>query len=751
VDEEDSGEKRKVTIVWEVEDKTEKGLDSVARHQQEALRGLATGASAQATNAKATADLAKMGRVAEQTAAPIKSISVEIASAANGAKNFAAQAQSVIGKLSGMAGAAGLVITAVTGIAMATYEWATAQEDVEAAANKRAYTMAILDAQQLVRMEKIDKSLEKEAQLRQGIADIRADKENDNATALDREAEKQAALGANISHVNDLRIQSLEIKKSQAIYDADEYARLQHQIDLLQIESGLSNAPKRASAGGSGPSEADRVRAMGEGRLQQMADEIAMSQALAEITGRDVDLITERRDLRLAELELERQVLEVTRASNSVERQGIDNRMAAIDRNADLVNIQARIDARRVENAERDKAGETAIARLQAEGQATARVIDLESARAAKATAMAQIELGAAGRVADLTGRRQDLLAVESAGARVHALTIAQLGQEAAATQQALDLREAEARAREGAIPGIQHKAEIEQIAHERKLAMIDAELAAMQAADAEKATLAANEQARIQQYTSKLSEAIGTFENIQGSFQSVITDVTSRARDEQDADLESWKANLEARTQSQSAAYDRQIENARGNAGLRRDLERKKAALEKSTQKKIEAAESAHNEKRKRNEMRFQGIMLLVQAAVQTAKAAAAYPVVPSMIAHGIAATINTGYGIALLAGKVPGAGGGSVGGGGGSSGTAPSQSDRGSKEVNRVPESVGGRAAERQGGRGRTIGGASGNVTFAGNVTINALGSIDEDAAVKIGMAVNTGKHIREGSAIK
>ena len=44
--------------------------------------------------------------------------------------------------------------------------------------------------------------------------------------------------------------------------------------------------------------------------------------------------------------------------------------------------------------------------------------------------------------------------------------------------------------------------------------------------------------------------------------------------------------------------------------------------------------------------------------------------------------------------------------------------------------------------------MGGQSGSVTFAGNVTINALGSIDEDAASKIGMAVNRGKYIREAT---
>jgi hypothetical protein len=696
-------------------------------------------------------EMDKLAKAAEKSKSKIGAAKAEVEGTTTGVKKLAEQAQSMIGKFSGMAGAAGLVLTAIGAIAAATIKLVKAQDEVE----KKLKAEALL-RRKIEHDAGVDQA-EGEADLRAREREGRDKQEQRLVASAEKKAKRFEDAAALIKaeagserEVLDLMVKAQEARanvtlKVDKIGEGDIKRESEFQIKLLNAEAAAAARERRP----------DLVRASGEGKVQQLRSELEIAEALAKLSGttdRDALKFSElRRVSKLAELDLELKVLNATTAQDAAEQRNISNRKAQIGRDADLINIEARIAARRIESQERERAGNLYLARLESEGRATAHVIDLESARASKATEQAKIELDAAARIAGMTGKREDLLKVEAKGERLHSLTLAQLAQEASAVQKQLDIREAEIRSREAAASGVQFQDDLEQVAHDRKLARADAELAVLRASDAEQARLAAAQQARLQQQSATINTAIGTFENIQGSFQSVISDVTSRARAEQDADLESWKANLEARTQSQSAAYDRQIENARGNSGLRRDLERKKAALEKSTQKQIEAAETAHNEKRKRNEMRFQGIMLLVQAAVQTAKAAAAYPVVPSMIAHGIAAGINAGYGIALLAGKVPGAGGGIGGGGGGSSGTAPSTSDRGSREVNRVPESVGGRAAERQGGRGRTVGGASGNVTFAGNVTINALGSIDEDAAVKIGMAVNQGKHIREGSAIK
>jgi hypothetical protein len=697
-------------------------------------------------------DMDKLAKAAEKSKTKIGDAKAEVEGTTTGVRKLAEQAQSMIGKFSGMAGAAGVVLTVIGAIAAATIKLVKAQDEVE----KK------LKAEALLR-----RKIEYDAGVSQaeGEDDLRAREQegrNKQEQRLIASAEKKAkrfedaaalikAEAGSEREVLDLMVKAQEARanvtlKVDKIGEGDIKRESEFQIKLLNAEAAAAARERRP----------DLVRASGEGKVQQLRSELEIAEALAKLSGttdRDALKFSElRRVSKLAELDLELKVLNATTAQDAAEQRNISNRKAQIGRDADLINIEARIAARRIESQERERASNVYLARLESEGRATARVIDLESARASKATEQAKTELDAAARIASLTGKREDLLKVEAKGERLHSLTLAQLAQEASAVQKQLDIREAEIRSREAAASGVQFQDELEQVAHDRKLARADAEMAVLRAADAEQARLAAARQARVQQIIATANTTISTFENIQGSVMGVTTDALAKAQTDRDADLEDWKTNLTARTKSQSDAFDRQIESARGNSSLVRDLERRKLANEKATQKKIEAAELAHNNKRQLAEMRFQGIMLLVQAAVQTAKAAAAYPVIPSMVAHGIAAGINAGYGIALLAGKVPGAGPRvGAGGGGGSTGSAPSQSDRGSKEVNRVPESVGGRAAERQGGRGRTVGGQSGNVTFAGNVTINALGSIDEDAATKIGMAVNQGKHIREGAAIK
>jgi hypothetical protein len=705
--------------------------------------------------AKAAAEMAKLADKIEGVKTPLAQMGEGISNAAGGTKKLAEQTAGVVGKLSGMAGAAGLAVAAIGAVVVATVEWAAATDEIDKKNKKilESYQRMVNHYDDIAASKAAKRVIINEQAARQEAR--RVDTAEENALAVEHLARMQEIEGGskakNQAKVNALMIEALTIRQELVGAATKEGVALGRQIEILEAQT-----VKSAKGSGSGPSAADRLKAAGEARLQLLGDELEKSKALAELNNtaeREALVLSERGlDLRLAELELERQVLDVTRAKNSVERMGIDNRKAQIDREAEVINIEARIEARRIESEQRQKAGDLAQSQLEQEGRGTARIIDLESRRMGQATERARMELAEAARISGLTGRRDDLIDVEEAGLRVYQLSVAQMGQEAAAAEKLLDIREAEIRSREAAASGVQFQDELEQVAHDRKLARAEAEMNVLRAADAEQTRLFTAQQARLQQQSAAINTAIGTFESIQGSFQSTLGDYATRFKAEQDEALADWKTNLEDRTKAQSESYDRQIENARGNAGLRRDLERKKAALEKSTQKQIEAAEHAHTEKRKRNEMRFQGIMLLIQGAVQTAKAAAAYPVIPSMVAHGIAAGLNFTYGAMLIAGKVPGGGGSSVGGGGGgSSGTAPSQSDRGSKEVNRVPESVGGRAAERQGGRGRTVGGASGNVTFAGNVTINALGSIDEDAATKIGMAVNQGKHIREGAAIK
>jgi hypothetical protein len=737
----EEGEQRKVTILWEVKDDTQAGIDSVKRRQQQATDQLMKSANGPAggsaskdskATAKAAADLEKVARAAENVATPLERMGAGITGAASGTKKLAEQATGVIGKFSGMAGAAGVAVAAIGGIIVATVEWAAATEEVDKKNRKieESYRRMVNHYDEVAASKAAKRVIINEQAARQ--EERRVDTAEENALAVEHLAKMSEIEGGNQAEVNALMIEALMIRQELVGAATKEGVALGRQIEILEAQSAK---PKRG-AGGSGPSAADKLRVAGEARIQLLNDEIALSESLYDLNGTaaasELGMIERRRGARMAELELERQVLAATRAKSSVERAQNDNRQAQIGRELELVNIEAQIDARRIENGLAAEALDLAQARQEIEGRAAGRIVDLADARLSRSIEQAKLD---------------------GDEARVHALTLTQIQQQGRAREKVLDVRERELLISNPTeeIDQIRRIDDLEQVAHDRELSRLETGLAAQQAVAAEEERLATEKEARLQKTIEDANAAIGTFENIQGSAVSTFQGISSYYNELQDADREVWKANLEDRTKAQSAAFDRQIEGAKNNAGLRRDLERRKLANEKASQKQIEAAETAHNEKRKRNEMRFQGIMLLVQAAVQTAKAAAAYPVVPSMIAHGIAAGLNAAYGAILIAGRVPGAGGGSVGGGGGSSGTAPSQSDRSSKEVNRVPESVGGRAAERQGGRGRTVGGSSGSVTFAGNVTINALGSIDEDAAVKIGMAVNTGKHIREGSAIK
>jgi hypothetical protein len=729
-------EERTVKIIWEVDDQTQKGIDSAVRRQQQATdaiqRGQVVGTTTPgkpADTGKAAADFNKIAAAAGKANQAVAPMGERIKNAASGTKKLAEQAQSVIGKLSGMAGAAGLVVGAIGAVVVATVEWAesTKKLDEDFKKAQESYLRMVSHYDEIAADKAATRAIHN-----QNVASSqsrRAKAVEDEALELEHVARILTIEGQGQEHVNQLMIEALELRRSLAGEATFEARAIERQIEVIRAQGAADK--KKGRGGGSGPSAADRVRAEGEARLQALQSEIELSERQYELNNTGdlmaLAIIDRRRDAKLAELQLEREVLDVTKAKNSVERQEITNRQAQIDREMELAALDATIQKRGIAN-------------------------DLAADALALAKAKAEIEARASGRVVDLADARLkrdiELAQIQGDSARAHTLTLQQIQAEESARLRLLDVKKAELLASDPdkEIDKIQRLDDLKQVAHDREMAQLESGLAYKRAVAAEEARIAEQRQAQ-------LDEAIGTFETIQGSFVSTYQGISQHVQEVQDAGLETWKQNLLAQTESQKAALDRQIANAKGNSALSRELHQRKVALDKSTQKQIESAEKSHQEKRKRGEMRFQGVMLMIQGAVSVAKAASSYPNVPAMIAHAAAAAMNFAFGGMLLAGKVPGAGGaGAVGAGGsGATGTAPSGAERSNVDVQRTVGSVGGRAAERQGNRGKTIGDKSGNVTFMGNVTFNAMGSIDEDAAVKFAMGTNKGRYTREGAALK
>ena len=237
--------------------------------------------------------------------------------------------------------------------------------------------------------------------------------------------------------------------------------------------------------------------------------------------------------------------------------------------------------------------------------------------------------------------------------------------------------------------------------------------------------------------------------EQAHGQLSGIVSDYRSRQRSADQADFEAWKQAQEAKLSTQQEALEAEKAAAKGNASAIADINRRKAAAEKSTQDKIRKAQAAHDQRIEDEAMRSEGVKLMIQGAVSTVRAAAAYPNVPEMIAHAAAAAMAFAYGGMLLSGNVPrakGVGANAASGAGGSLGTA--QTDAATGEAARTPDSVPGAADRDRYQRSPAAKSSSGvNMT----VTINTLGNVDAATIEKIGQAAQQAAYQREGSAAK
>jgi DNA repair exonuclease SbcCD ATPase subunit len=223
VADEELDEGRKVKIVWEVDDRTQAGLDSVIGRQRATMTKLQTssvagqtgGAAANFANPqqKAAAEWQKVSQAADQAKGKASKAKVEMENAAVGVKKLAEQAQSTIGKFSGLAGAATLAAAAIGTVAAAVIKWANAEEAAEKKAKKRAAERSARRVQTEADEARIDRenaALELEGRRTRDQTLIRRAQEN--AAEIERKAALREAEGASRGEVAGLRIKAEEAR-----------------------------------------------------------------------------------------------------------------------------------------------------------------------------------------------------------------------------------------------------------------------------------------------------------------------------------------------------------------------------------------------------------------------------------------------------------------------------------------------------------------------------------------------------------
>jgi hypothetical protein len=335
----------------------------------------------------------------------------------------------------------------------------------------------------------------------------------------------------------------------------------------------------------------------------------------------------------------------------------------------------------------------------------------------------------------------------EGNGARIHELNMSAIEAERAAADAALEARENALRS-DGtgdALDRLQREDELKQVVHERDMNRLEADLSMRQAVAEESKRIAEEQKAELERQLSTISEVTSAVESVASNLAGKLGEFASMRMEQEAAELEQYTAGLEARGQQQSAALDREIAQARGNAARLAKLQEQKRKLEESTGKAIEKAKADHAAKADKIERIQKGTSMLLTGAQEVVETAAAYPNPVSMAAHAVAAALAFGFGAAVLAGGTPGAGGGggaaSMGGG---SGSGSSNVEFG--EAAKTPGSLGTSAGTAP--KLAQTSSANGSTVFNGPVTFNSNGSIDRAAAESIALESGKAARSREGA---
>ena len=549
--------------------------------------------------------------------------------------------------------------------------------------------------------------------------------------------------------IYNLQARALLLRKQAAQIEGDKTKELEAQ---RAIELHLAQEKKlKKPSGGSGPTVADRLKAELDAQQSMREAELRLAELRSELTGRaekeGAVLAAMRLDNAHAALENELAILEGSKAKNSVERKEQETRKAEIAQEMIVLGLEHEIESRKAANEliqkAIDKSRALALAEQDRQAWAIAGEQKLLAANAAQIQQRANFELALAKtpaeRVAIQTKLESDL----------HRTRLAQIEEERKAQEAAFARRELELDPKDGLAK--------EQLAHDRKMAFMDLEMQKSAELDAQATRLAQAEAERRRKAIADFQEVSGAIESITGQVSGIVTTEIGRTRGIEDEAHSAKIQRMEQAAQATSASLDREINAAKGNAAQMAALRAKKAKLEEANRKAIEKAEAKHQEKRKRQEMRGAGIQLLIQGAIETGKAIAAYASYNFVqgALHTAAAALNIGYGAALISGRIPvGGGGGSGGGGGGDSFGSGVGSDTGrdTSGAAKTPESTPGEAANRASSKARPtneISKQSGGVTFNGNVTINATGKVDKESAEAFGFGALKNVHSREALA--
>lgn len=592
---------------------------------------------------------------------------------------------------------------------------------------------------------------------REAAAEARAAAEAEAVGEMQHELDLLRAMGGTEEGIRQAEkdVLLLRLQQAEAAERVDDalVKQLEREIEILDTQQlfAKKNKPK---GGGRGPTRAEREQAAGERLLQQMGEEIRRVELLADLSRNAEEskarIAAEARNLRLAELELEERVLGVTRARNSVERTRNENRLAAIQTERELLDLEARVEAEREINRLIAEALELSTLRAQNEASTAKRAseraqVDLDEQRAAiehRATIESQAARTAIQRL-DIQRAKEAELA---------RLARSRLEDERKATEAQLDAREATLRSEVGGDPLEQERRqeEFRQLAHEREVARLQYEQQIRRNLEAEKVAMMQAERERFAAQMQVLHDSLGNFEQFRAEVTEFVGFFQGRANEEADAELRSTVNMLEQKAAAQREGYQRELEAAKGNAGLQNRIKRQQEKTDRALRKQIELAEAKHQDKRKRQEMRSAGWQLAIVAVVEGIKAvaaAASFNYVEALL-HGAASTAASIKAALLLSGRIPGGGAvAAVGAGsGGANNMSAGASDQEYVDPSNVPGSVPGQAARRESATPRETPQTAGGPVFQGPVTINAWGSIDDDVTTKLARQLKKAPYMTE-----
>lgn len=444
------------------------------------------------------------------------------------------------------------------------------------------------------------------------------------AALVEASGGKQKDVNSHLREAIALRMEAASLASDETEKTAEQL-KLQRQLDLMAAKE---LAPKKR---GGGTTRADRVGAEGESGVAALEQRAEVAKLLAKTEAELAVAEGMANEAARARLKLDLEVINVTRAKNSVERIELQNSKEAIARELEMIDIRQR-SADRVAAAEeearwREEGLASAKAQATADANESARVIELDKHRTAAASKRQEESRWSA----SLKANEIQLIDAEiAANSSAYETKLLQIQQQQAATEAELD-----ARARMLALDDPETEAERIEWRDAARQLEHDREMARLEAAEGRKQAYAEADQARA------------------------------------DAEIKRRKA-----------VFDRSVKISQSSNSL----------LEKGGEiSSLIIGESIKDaDKQAKAQLRAQGIIAMGVGALETVKAVAAFAGFNYLegAAHIAAAAVAFVQGGIMLSGRVPGA----HGGGGGAASATPQRQERerDTSESATIPDSV-------------------------------------------------------------